>query len=266
MDPERARELWRQGSYQEEAQHYLPLAAEVVEAADVEASDRVLDVGCGPGAVTVSALRRGATVTAVDVTPEMLDVLHENVDTADADTDAVDTVEADAADLPLPDSRFTATVSSLGHIYGDPPDAVAEELARVTEQGGRLAFTSWTPTGVYPRIAGVVSTYVDEDDLPGFSEPPFMWGSEATVESRLSDHVTELDFDRRETEYPSLSPRHFWLETAANSGLLSTALDAVADDELPELHERAADAAADYFKASRNTVELEYLLVEANVR
>ncbi len=265
MDAERARELWNEGSYEKEAQHYLSLAAEVVEAADVEAGDRVLDVGCGPGAVSLSMLRRGADVTAVDVTPEMLEKLEENADIADVDATDIQTKEADAADLPFADDEFTAALSSLGHIYGDPPDAVAKELARVTESGGCIAFTSWTPTGVYPRFAGVVSTFVDEEDLPDFTEPPFMWGSEATVEARLNGYVTEIETERRTTEYPALSPRHFWLETAANSGLLSSALDAVSDDDLPELHERATDAATDYFDSSRNTVELEYLLAEATV-
>ena len=49
------------------------LHSAVAEAAVVRTSDRVLEIGCGTGAVTQRLLERGARVTAIDQSPEMLE-------------------------------------------------------------------------------------------------------------------------------------------------------------------------------------------------
>ena len=43
----------------------------------VEAGHRVLDVGCGTGALALRAARRGARVRGIDVSPEMLEIAAE---------------------------------------------------------------------------------------------------------------------------------------------------------------------------------------------
>ncbi len=48
-------------------------------AAHVQAGQRVLDIGCGTGALTVRAAQRGAKVVGIDVNPQMLDVARQRV-------------------------------------------------------------------------------------------------------------------------------------------------------------------------------------------
>jgi len=118
-------------------------------------------------------------------------------------------------------------------------------------------------------VAGVVSTFVSQDNLPDYTEPPFVWGSKTTVKSRLSScriaDATDTGFKTATVEYRALSPQSFWRRTATSSGVFSEALRAVDDGEVSELDERMADTVDSHFNEGRNVVELEYLLTKTTV-
>src|SRR5262245_60467857 len=71
----------------------------LLDAAGVAAGSRVLDVACGPGAVATAAAERGAGVTGVDLSPQMVAV-------ARARHPGLDFREADAERLPFPEGAF----------------------------------------------------------------------------------------------------------------------------------------------------------------
>jgi SAM-dependent methyltransferase len=266
MNSERARRVWSRISYSTETTVYLPTAGRLVEGAEVEDGDGVLDIGCGTGNVAITAARRGASVTGTDITPEMLEKARKRARVAGFE-DRIEWREGDAIDLPFEDDAFDVTLSCLGHMYGDPPDEAARELLRVTRPGGHVGFVSWTPTSLYPSMAGVVSTYLSPDDLPDFTEPPFLWGDRATVEERLGDGVSgaEAEFETATVAYPALSPEEFWRKALARSGVFAEFLEDVDDEDIPELSERIVETVEDHFDGTTNTVELEYLLTEARV-
>src|SRR5918997_4858859 len=67
--------MWASGSYPTVVEDVVaPLGAILVEAVDVQAGQRVLDVAAGTGTSAIPAARRGAEVIATDLTPELLDV------------------------------------------------------------------------------------------------------------------------------------------------------------------------------------------------
>jgi len=253
--------VWSADSYAEMATHYLPMAAKLVERTDVEDGERVLDIGCGTGNVAITAARRGATVTGLDVTPSMLDAAARNADRAGVD--GVEWREGDAANLPLADDAVDVTVSALGHMYADPPADAAAELLRVTRPGGRIGFTSWTPTSLYPSLASILMTSVPPTALPEFSEPPFMWGDAGTVERRIGDCVESFSFDTETVWYSARSPRDFLEHTVTHSRLFADVFGAVAADDRDEVRDHLVDAIAARFDGTRNAVELEYLLTTA---
>lgn len=99
---------------------------------------RVLDVGCGPGALTGELVARlGAdSVSAVDPTPGF-------VQACAARHPRVQVVQAPAESLPFPDMSFaTAAAQLVLHFVSDAPRAAAE-LSRVVRPGGTIAACVW---------------------------------------------------------------------------------------------------------------------------
>jgi 2-polyprenyl-3-methyl-5-hydroxy-6-metoxy-1,4-benzoquinol methylase len=71
----RHRAMWALGNYPAVVEQIIAgLGPILVEACGVEAGDRVLDVAAGTGNAAIPAALAGATVTASDLTPELLEV------------------------------------------------------------------------------------------------------------------------------------------------------------------------------------------------
>ena len=108
--------------------------------ADLQAGERVLDVGCGPGSLTIPAARKvgkGGKVAGIDASPEMIEVAIRKAKKQHLDIDLrVAPVEA----LPFGDGEFDVVLSSL-MLHHLPDDVKAQGLAeiiRVLKPGGRL--------------------------------------------------------------------------------------------------------------------------------
>lgn len=101
--------------------------------------ERLLDVGCGTGAL-LAAVREavpGVDAVGADLAPEMLAAARARLGAA------VPLVAADAARLPVRAGRFDAVVSTSAFHYWPDPRAGLAEVARVLRPGGRLVLTDW---------------------------------------------------------------------------------------------------------------------------
>ena len=119
-----------------------PLSRELVRVAGVAPGERVLDVGCGTGALTgVLAEIVGAELAAgVDPSEPFVQRARERVPGADVRV-------APAEALPFEDDTFDVALAQLVfHFVSDPATAVSE-MARVTRPGGRVAACVWDFTG-----------------------------------------------------------------------------------------------------------------------
>jgi SAM-dependent methyltransferase len=112
----------------------------------LEEGEHVLDLGCGAGRHTYEALRRGATVVALDQNADELRDVEEMVGAmAEAGEikppDEPVTRVGDARALPFADGTFDRVIAAeiLEHIPDDR--TVIAEIARVTRSGGRVAIT-----------------------------------------------------------------------------------------------------------------------------
>ena len=112
------------------------LSGPLLDAAEVMAGHRVLDVACGTGGLSGAAARRGATPLGVDLAEAM-------VDAARAALPAAEFRVADAEALPFPDDRFDAAVGGFVLNHLPHPARGAEECARVVAPGGGVAFAVW---------------------------------------------------------------------------------------------------------------------------
>jgi len=118
------------------------LAPEFARAAGVGTGQRVLDVGCGPGALTtVLAGMVGADhVAAVDPTESFVAQCGASVPGADIRL-------APAEALPFEDESFDRTLAQLVFHFVSDPIASVGEMKRVTRPGGKIAACVWDFTG-----------------------------------------------------------------------------------------------------------------------
>ena len=119
-----------------------PFARDLVDAAGVQAGDRVLDVACGTGIVARHAagrVGREGSVAGVDLNPSMLAVAGEL--TAHVQP-AIRFEQASADALPFPRASFDAVLCQQGLQFFPDRSAALAELARVTRSGGRLALST----------------------------------------------------------------------------------------------------------------------------
>src|SRR6185295_7780349 len=109
----------------------------LVRYAGVKAGQTLLDVGTGTGVVAITAARRGATVTGLDLTPELLEQAKQSAPIAGL---TITWKEGDAEALPFGDATFDVVLSQFGHMFAPRPEAALKEMLRVLKPGGRLAF------------------------------------------------------------------------------------------------------------------------------
>jgi ubiquinone/menaquinone biosynthesis C-methylase UbiE len=118
----------------------------------LEPTDRLLDIGAGPGTITADLATLVAEVTATETGPEELDLTRATA--AERGTTNIDFVVADVHGLPFPDVTFDVTHAHqvLQHV-ADPVRAL-REMARVTKPGGIVAVRDSDYTGFcwWPRL------------------------------------------------------------------------------------------------------------------
>ncbi|MFQ5689145.1 MAG: corrinoid protein-associated methyltransferase CpaM [Gemmatimonadota bacterium] len=109
-------------------------------ASRIRAGDRVLDLGCGTGALALRAAARGARVKAVDVSPEMLEIAGRRVREAGLE-DRVELRERGVAELDSePDGAYDAVTCGLvlSELSEDEIRFTLREVRRLLKPGGLL--------------------------------------------------------------------------------------------------------------------------------
>lgn len=182
----RHRLMWASGDYPSMVETFLlPLGPQLVEACNIGPDMRVLDVAAGTGNASIPAAERGASVTASDLTPELLEAGRRHAESGGLE---LEWVEADAEKLPFDDQSFDVVMSSIGAMFAPHHQDVADELVRVCRPGGTIGLLSWTPDGMLGALFRTIGPFAPPP--PAGAQPPPLWGSE--------DHVRELFGDRVE--------------------------------------------------------------------
>jgi SAM-dependent methyltransferase len=119
-----------------------PLAAQFADLAEARGGQRLLDVGCGPGALTAELVNRAGpdAVSAVEPSASFVAAARERLP-------GVDIRQTTAERLPFADAAFDAALAQLVVHFMADPVAGLQEMGRVTRSGGVVAACVWDHAG-----------------------------------------------------------------------------------------------------------------------
>ena len=236
----------------------IPQAPRLIRHARVRAGDRVLDVGCGTGVVSITAARLGAHATGLDLTPELLQRARENARISEV---AVEFHEGDAEALPFADSSFDVVLSQFGHIFAPRPEIAIAEMLRVLKPGGTIAFSTWPPDFYVGRSFALGSKYLPPPpDVPS----PILWGDPNVIRTRLGSKVKDIAFHSARMDVPVLSVQLHRTNIERTVGSLFKLVEVLSASDpakLEQLRREGEALAAEYLED--NLLRQDYLMTRA---
>jgi phosphatidylethanolamine/phosphatidyl-N-methylethanolamine N-methyltransferase len=144
-----------------------------IERMNIQAHERVLEVGVGTG-INLSLYPRDCAITGIDFSALMLEKARER--TARKELQNIRLLQMDAADLKFADNAFEIVYAPYVMSVVPDPLTVAREMQRVCRPGGRIIFLNHfiSPNPLLSRIERLISPYTihigfrADLDLPAF--------------------------------------------------------------------------------------------------
>lgn len=213
-----------------------PLAPQLVDLAAISDGQQVLDVGCGPGALTAELARRlgPASVSAVDPSEPFVEAVRER-------HPEVEVRRAPAEDLPFAAAAFDAALAQLVVHFMQDPVAGLSEMARVTRRGGIVAASVWDhagsqgPLSFFWEVARELEAEVeDESELPGTREGHLAELFTAAGLRDVDDAVLSIT-----VEHPTFED--WWEPFTLGVGPAGAYVGSLGPDRLEELRERCRE-------------------------
>ncbi len=201
----RPQATWAAGDYGQIGVRLQIVGESLVEAVDLRATEKVLDVAAGNGNASLAAARRFAEVTSTDYVPALIE---QGRLRAEADRLPMTFKEADAEALPFADGSFDVILSTFGVMFAPDQEKVASELLRVVRRGGRIGLASWTPQGFIGDLFNVMCAYAPP---PSGVRSPMEWGSEPRIVELFGPHARDIRSTRKMYTFRYKSAEH-WIE------------------------------------------------------
>lgn len=196
---ERQQKTWTSGDYARIGNSLVLISERLCEAADLRATEKVLDVATGSGNTAISAARRFCEASGIDYVPELVEQARER---AGAERLEVAFEVGDAENLTYPDGSFDVVLSTLGVMFAPNQERTASELLRVCRSGGRIGLANWTPDGFIGQMFRAIGRHVPP---PVGVKPPPLWGTEDRLRELFGEDISSLEARRRTYvfRYPS---------------------------------------------------------------
>lgn len=236
-------QMWGCAPYETVSDQHLGAIERLLDLLEVGEGQRLLDVATGSGELARPAAARGASVTAVDFAPELLDAARRR---AAEDGVTIETDVCDAEALCYPDASFDVVASTFGVMFCPDHRAVAAELARVCRPGGKLGLACWIFDGGFADVLQAIAPY--QPPPPPGTGRPFDWGDRRHVSALLGDHF-DLEFTELDLPQVGLSGEGMWALLSSGYGPVKALRGSLDDVRRAALD---ADAAAAFERHRRD--------------
>lgn len=183
MNPSKA--LWEKGDFTHIAEFMRESGEAFVDSIEIAPPLGILDLGCGDGTTALPMARKGADVTGIDISRNMVDAGNKRA--AVEGLSRLIFLEGDAANLEgVEDDWFDLTVSMFGAMFAPKPHDAAKEMVRVTKPGGRIVMGNWIPNDpTFVSQLLKVSSAFTPPPPEGFISP-MTWGMEDHIVARFT--------------------------------------------------------------------------------
>jgi ubiquinone/menaquinone biosynthesis C-methylase UbiE len=242
MDPKLQRRVQRYG-WDRSAEHYEhswreqlePAQTRMLEMAELKAGERVLDVACGTGLVTLraaAAVAPGGEVVGTDISDEMVRSAREIAGKQGVRNVSYERGEAEKMDIE--DASFGAVLCGLGLMYVPSPQEALAEFRRVLEPNGRASLAVWGRRDHcgWADIFPIVDARVNTEVCPAF----FQLGTGETLAILMNNAgFAEVAVDRLGTTLRYDSDEHA-LTAAFVGGPVAMAYSRFDDDTRRKAH------------------------------
>lgn len=247
MALETSSQQWNSSRYDKNARFVSDLGEPVVELLNPQPGERILDLGCGDGALTEKIIARGAEVVGVDASSDMV---------AAAQHRGIDARVVDASQLNF-NSEFDAAFSNAAlHWMKHDPDAVIQGVRRALRPGGRFVAEMGGHGNVAVITVALCATLEDYGVKDSAAIIPWYFPSADEYRDRLKRagfRTSYIELIPRPTPLPT--GMRGWLETFAIPLTNSLAqnqresfLDKVTERLRPELCDASGRWTADYVR------------------
>ncbi len=257
---ERQSVMWANGPYENVAATLTDVHELMMDRVDPQPGERVLDLACGTGAMAERAARAGAIVTAVDLSPGLIETARKRA--ADEGLD-IDYRVGDCENLEgLEDASFDVAISTCGVMFAPDHEATARELARVVRPGGRIGLANWTPDGGLGRMFAMMAPF--QAAAPPVS--PFEWGRVERVRELL-EGAFDLQIEEHVSSHSEDGGHSYWQLFSSSYGPVKTLAESLDESRQAELRETWVRFFEDeYGDGGRVLHHREYLLVTGTRR
>jgi SAM-dependent methyltransferase len=196
--------VWGSGPYERISEHLKIAHDHLMRAVEAGPGTDWLDVATGTGEIAVLAAKQGASVTGLDLAPDLIASARERAEAAGVE---VELDVGDAERLPYEDASFDVVTSSFGVMFAPDQRTAASELARVCRPGGRLALLTWHPERGVAEFFKVMAAYMPP--RPDGVGNPFSWGDRDHLAELLGDSF-DLSYEEGDCPQPGSSANEIW--------------------------------------------------------
>jgi ubiquinone/menaquinone biosynthesis C-methylase UbiE len=223
----------------------------MLELAEPQPGERVLDLACGPGGAGLAAAERvapGGEVVLSDVAPEMTAIAAARADVLGLSN--VSTRVLDLERIDQPDAAYDVVLCREGLMFVPDPARAAREIHRVLRAGGRAAIAVWGTRErnpwlgvVFDAASAQVGRPIPPPGIPG----PFSLGDSQRLAGVLSDAgLSEVSVSELPVPLRAGSGEEWWNRSSSLAGPLAQILASLPEEAAAALRTRALEAVSRY--------------------